>query len=654
MKKLTFIIASLLTFVFGSAAQAVLDPFDDQYGLIYSKPKQEKKKVWKRNNQKKRWQRKTVEKKKKVSKKKRTRRTKRAKETNTVRTEPRGASRPEVAIVPQRQTQPRSQPTRTPVPARVVSAAPVRQVAPAPRQILDVNGRPVDVFNVNDEIEFIRADLSSVPDYKKVNARRPAPSDDTVVSTYASQGDPLIWTTNGVDLSLKGRSLMNFINTVDRHGLYPEEYTQEIGSSLTNREHAMGKAYLMLARDISIGRLNPKKADTDWFITQPDADYGSLLMSAKNTGNISTLLNGMFPKNKVYWALVRELERMRHQSSYIGNWPSFPVAGSKLYVGVRNRHVALLRERLFASGHLAYNSGSELFDQELHEAVMRFQGESGMNQDGIVGKGTRKRLSKPMSRHMEQILASLERFRWLPKNLGDRYIVVNTAGYELNLIEGGNTALNMRIVVGQKRHGSKNHETPSFNRTMKYMEINPRWNVPASIASKELLPLAQKNRKYFKEHGYRVYSSSGKELDSTTVDWNKFQVGQRLPMRIVQKPSERNALGQMKFMFPNKYAIYLHDTPQKHLFSKDKRAFSHGCVRLADPVSLATKVLGKSEGEVNRLVSKGDNKTLFPKAEIPVYIVYMTAWARDNGSVVFYDDGYDRDHRMFHNFTPRV
>jgi len=502
------------------------------------------------------------------------------------------------------------------------------------------------------EREILKLPPSYSRPYKKVNARRAGPSVESITASYQKLDIESIWVEATGGLNDKGKSLLKYIQTVGKHGLKPAEYyLSKINQALTSGEEIdklMSRVFIKLVNHATLGRLIPKKADTDWYIVQSGIDQDAALKRVLDTYDVVSYIESLFPQTRQYKSQLRAYEKIDTQVQR-GGWTEFPVAGPRLQQGSRHAHVSLLRQRLRDSG---YGGGFEgnVFGALLKAALIRFQGDHGLNADGVLGRLTRLTLAKSAEQRKKQIETTLERLRWLPKHMGNRYIVVNTAGYELNVIENDRSTLQMRIVVGKKRRSNSNHETPSFSRQMRYVVLNPKWYVPASIASKELLVLAQKDPNYFKRNGYRVYDSKGM-VNSSLVNWNNYVRGEKLPLQIVQNSGRDNALGKMKFMLPNKYNIYLHDTPQKWLFSRDRRTFSHGCVRLSDPMSLATKVLGKTKNEISKMISSGRNRKVNLEQNIPVYVVYLTTWVRDDGTVIFFDDYYDRDSRMQHNFS---
>ena len=431
---------------------------------------------------------------------------------------------------------------------------------------------PKKIISMADRV-MLRPSASFTKKYRKINARRSVASAGSVKSVLASMLVGNIFTLDG-KLNSKGKGLVEFLYTVEDHGLRRSDYNlAALESGHADLESIAATAYVRLTNDLLLGRLDPKKADYDWHIKQNDkVTTEAILQSAYGSSDIFGVLSRRAPQSSFYQNLVDALKAYSRKSE----WPSFPTAGPKLDTGISHRHVVLLRARLVASKHLSYNSQSQVFDYSLKKAVSRFQKENGLNSDGVVGRRTRVALSGGLRSDMMKIKQSLERLRWMPNVMPRRYVIVNTAGYELNLVENDRSILRMRTVVGLKRRNGKNHETPSFSKLMSHVVVNPRWHVPASIMSKEFLPKVQRRSDFFERNNYTLYSSNTKKVvKGSSVDWSQYIKGERIPYYAVQNSGSQNALGKIKFMLPNKYSIYLHDTPVKSLFKKDRRSFSH-------------------------------------------------------------------------------
>lgn len=274
-----------------------------------------------------------------------------------------------------------------------------------------------------------------------------------------------------------------------------------------------------------------------------------------------------------------------------------------------------LRRRLVVTGDLV-GAGYPDFDEETGKAVRRFQQRSGLDADGVVGEKTRRRLNASVESRIRQIEINLERWRWLPHDLGERYVLVNIAGFRAGLYDGDHLTLGMRAIVGKPYR-----KTPIFSDTIRYLVCSPYWNIPRSIAEGEIWP---KGRAYMAQHDIEVVQGR----------------------RLRQRPGPENALGRVKFIFPNRFNVYLHDTPARELFARSSRSFSHGCIRLEKPIDLATELLAGQGWSRDRVLAAADSvteSTVHLDHPIPVHILYWTAWADENGLVQLREDVYGRD-----------
>lgn len=294
-------------------------------------------------------------------------------------------------------------------------------------------------------------------------------------------------------------------------------------------------------------------------------------------------------------------------------------------------------------------SCEEIFDEDLKNAVISFQKSHGLYADGIVGLQTQKFLNKSAKEKIEQIRVNLERMRWLPRDFGEKYLLINIPDYRLKMVENNDIKLNMAVVVGEKKH-----PTPIFSDNMSYIVLNPNWNIPESIAKKEILPKLLKDPNYLASKGIDIYQGWHKDsekVETTEVlDTLILQDVEAVPnFRFTQGPSDENPLGKMKFMFPNKHAVYLHDTPAKSLFNNARRAYSHGCIRLSRPDELLMTIANDDKNlNIEKVTQILETETEKEKAiglskKIPVHIIYLTSWVDDNGELQFREDIYDYD-----------
>ena len=344
-------------------------------------------------------------------------------------------------------------------------------------------------------------------------------------------------------------------------------------------------------------------------------------------------------KNRFFRGLANGLDFYRTIRAD-GGWPTIP-AGPSLKPGMKDARVPLLRQRLSITGdYIGENLTGTAYDAELREAVVAYQNRNGQEPDGVLGKASIASLNISVDQRIRQLEINQERWRRMPASLGKRFVLVNMAGFELDVIEGDRTVLEMRVVVGKDYHS-----TPMFSDMIQTIEINPYWNVPASIANKELAPSYVSGTAKAAAQGFEIVQG-GKAQPIDSVNWSSFQ-GKALPFNIRQRPGPANALGEMKFLFPNKYNVYLHDTNARSLFAKTVRAFSHGCVRIQKPRELAEYLLrANGDWPRERIDAAVAGKATVPitlRQPVPVHLAYMTAWVDRQGFIQFRPDIYGRD-----------
>ena len=324
-----------------------------------------------------------------------------------------------------------------------------------------------------------------------------------------------------------------------------------------------------------------------------------------------------------------------------GGWPVVP-GGPALRRDRDDSRIPLLRRRLFATGDLATaETGDLLFDGRLEAAVRRAQRRHGLRADGVVGPRTLAALNVPVQYRVEQLRVNLDRRRRMPVDFGTHYIFVNMADFTMKVVEGPRTVLTMKVVVG-----TPYRQTPLFSADMSYIDFNPFWNIPRRIAAEEIVPKAREDADYLDRQGIRVLGSGESqpgEIPYREIDWGAAG-GQSFPYRLRQDPGPLNPLGRVKFMFPNQFAVYLHDTPARGLFDRDIRTFSHGCIRVEKPAALAAHLLPSlSMAEIEEIMEAGTRRVVRLARPVPVHLAYLTAWVNKDGSVHFRRDVYNRD-----------
>ncbi len=471
---------------------------------------------------------------------------------------------------------------------------------------------------------------------------------------YEGRGFGPAW-VDETGVTKQGRTLSRVLSAAGLEGLLPANYAAdaieaglqaEAPAELAALDFLMSRSLIHYGRDLSAGRVQPNKVDAELFIHPDPVKSLTLLSEAAATSDLQGFLLSLAPRSPNYARLKAALTIYRAVAEK-GGWSSLP-PGETLKPGMRDPQVRLLRRRLIEAGELeAAGTDPELFDPELETAVKSFQVRHGLDVDGAVGKMTRAALNVPVEARIEQMLLNMERRRWMPDELGERYIFVNLADFQLKLVDGPKTVFDTRVVVGLPYH-----RTPVFSGEMSYLVINPYWHVPPSIARNEILPKIKKDVNYLADKNFRVlsdWSANASILDPAKIDWQSV-TKQNLRYKFRQDAGDSNALGRIKFMFPNEHDVYLHDTPARALFQKPVRSFSHGCIRVQDPSGLAEFVLNGADGwdkeKVLAAIDTEQRQIVRLKQRLPVHITYLTAWVNKDGSVHFRDDIYGRDERL--------
>lgn len=474
-------------------------------------------------------------------------------------------------------------------------------------------------------------------------------------ASYAAREHRPLW-VDGKGPSKDVRSLLAAVCDAEADGLRAADYDTtgaqqalETAASapkdpraLAQVELALTGLYLQFARDLSVGRITPKEAR--WGIEGRKFDPAAALKPLADGGKVDGALDVLRPKHPEYGALKKALAALRELEAK-GGWPELP-KGKALEPGARDPRVALLRQRLHASGELdsAEAPEPELYDEKLAHAVRVFQARHGLEQDAVVGGETLSTLRVPVAKRIDQVIANLERWRWMPDELGERAILVNVPAFELQAREGGRIAKTMRVIVGLP-----DWETPVFASELDHVVFKPQWAVPKKILSDEILPKMKEDAAFAAKSGLRVYSENGDEIDPASVDWSAIdpEAGP-VPYKFRQPPGGENPLGHVKFLMPNRFAIYLHDTPNDRLFEKAYRSFSHGCIRVEKPVELTQFALRGTEGWDDLTIqqefeARGRSEAVKPSQPPRVYLTYFTAFVDDQGVLQLRTDLYKRD-----------
>jgi murein L,D-transpeptidase YcbB/YkuD len=450
--------------------------------------------------------------------------------------------------------------------------------------------------------------------------------------------------------------LFNVLDNIDLDGLDAADYHAATLEALrtelakvTTPDAVLTAQYDILLTDslirlgyhLLVGKVDPVELDNHWNMeyTIGGLDTTLKLATAIEQGRVTELVNDLRPQHPVYANLRAALARYREIARQ-GGWQAVP-GGTTLKPGMTDSRVAALRKRLAATADLpSADVNSTLFDGALEQGVKQFQRRHGLEADGLVGKGTLAAMNVPVEDRIEQIRVNLERARWVLHNLPDEYVLTDIAGFQVTYVRDGEVIWSSRAQVGKPYR-----KTPVFRSEISYLEINPTWTVPPTILYQDIIPKLQKDPDYLNRKNMRVLQNNGQPVDPDTIDWSKYS-RRGFPYLIRQQPGPQNALGRIKFMFPNKHAVYLHDTPSKSLFGRTERAFSSGCIRVENPYDFAELLLKSDEWRKERVLEVVDSqKTTRVNLPVPVTVIllYWTVNADAEGRVVFKKDIYNRD-----------
>ncbi|WP_244530209.1 L,D-transpeptidase family protein [Rhizobium sp. NFR07] len=408
-------------------------------------------------------------------------------------------------------------------------------------------------------------------------------------------------------------------------------------------ELALSQKALLFAQDMVRGRVDPNRISGYHDLKRKAVDLTATLAAISQGEQASAYLEGLAPKSANFQSLKNELATLKAEAVNAGDDIVLPdtlllkpgnsstdlpqivaVIEKKGSESLKSEHAATLT---------AYQKTPE-YTPELVELVKSYQSEVGLKADGVIGAATLRKMAghTPQDR-IGKLVVAMEQARWMPDDLGQRYVFINQPAFRVYYHDHGAEQFSMRVVIG-----SKAHQTFFFNDQIQTVEFNPYWGVPQSIIINEMLPKLRQDPSYLDRTGYEV-AVNGRVMPSSSVNW----YGSTSNISVRQPPSSDNALGDLKILFPNAHAIYMHDTPSKSFFQRDMRALSHGCVRLAEPRKMAAAVLGVSERDVDAEIAAGKNVAEKVTANIPVYVSYFTAWPNKDGAVEYFDDVYDRD-----------
>ncbi|MEN8231882.1 MAG: L,D-transpeptidase family protein [Thermodesulfobacteriota bacterium] len=453
--------------------------------------------------------------------------------------------------------------------------------------------------------------------------------------------------------------ILQFLENSRTEGLRPSDYAVQDILSLWKSRNSDDLARLdtlltinliKYAHDVSRGRLMPFKGDPQLFAEASDRHFKPVqiikrVLAAQDLASHLAYL----PPSHEYYRKLREALKEYRDIAAAGNWEKV-ADGKMLHPGDRDERLEQVRKRLEKKGGTEAGGEKEnSYDDQLVLKVKQFQKSFGLEGDGIIGPKTLAALNRSPEEIVDTIILNMARWRWLNIELGRRYILVNIANYELMAVEEGRRKIEMPVIVGKQQH-----QTPVFSRRIQYVDINPFWNIPSSIAANEELPELRKDQFYLADRKVRVFSSwedNAVELDSTAIDWQAVSSNDMKRYKLRQDPGPWNALGKVKFVFPNEYSVYIHGTPAQELFENNIRDFSHGCIRASRPLALAEFLLSEEKQEwplvrIQEIADMGERTVVRLSDPVAVHITYQTAWFDNSGEINFNSDVYGRDRRL--------
>ncbi|WP_421694231.1 L,D-transpeptidase family protein [Aestuariivirga sp.] len=472
---------------------------------------------------------------------------------------------------------------------------------------------------------------------------------EALVAQYAAQNYRPFWFTNG-KLSERGAAVLKLLAAAGTEGLEPQTYLPgglsafdapvpaDDPAAMARFDIDLTGAALRYARDASGGQFDPALLSRYHDVSPPWVPAAQAVKMLALSPFAAEYLKSLNPTHPAYAAMKSTLAELRAAD---GKPALNPVADGKIVKkGEADERIPAVRSRLDQLGYDVAASepvDPDLLDAELSVQLRLFQKAAGIKVTGALGPQTVAALNTDGTRRsIDKLLDNMERVRWLPSNLGGRYVFVNQPAYQAQVIRNGKPEWTTRVIVGKP-----DTQTPVFNDEMEFVVFNPSWGVPPSIIANEYLPKLRRDPAYLDKLGFKVVTQQGKVVPSRSIRWSSY--GRKIPYGIQQPPGAKNALGELKFLFPNTHNIYMHDTPFRELFERDVRAFSHGCVRVQNPQEFASVVLGWSPEQIADKVASPESETVRLKQKLPVHIAYFTAWPDETGKIDYFSDIYGRD-----------
>jgi len=479
-------------------------------------------------------------------------------------------------------------------------------------------------------------------------------SDEAVRNFYDAHNNMPVW-TNSWGHSLRAQGIHKTLQDSWKQGLNPKNYNvEEIERLLqpsgrmkpqnAELEILLTESIIAYGRDVTGMRVDPKKIGQKNEYWRQPLTAEEILKVVSAAPDAGAALEALGPQSRIYKALQNELVRLQTPDSDYDALLPLKFGGANIFLpGDSDRDVIALRKILNVPAAMGGDT-EMVYDKALVEAVMNVQQQAGLKPDGKIGAKTRTLLNKPMQQKIDQVLANLERLRWMEQTQPEKFVLVNIPSQMLWAIDNEQVVHAMPVVVGQVAR-----PTQSFKTEITGIRFNPTWTVPPSIKVKDMLPRLQADPYDLAKTGIDLYMN-GKLVDPGTIDWNLIPTSEVRKIRMVQSAGDDNALGQVRVLMPNEYDIYLHDTNHRDLFAQDDRFFSSGCIRMSEPHKIADFVLSKNKGwsvdKMMRYIDAGKTAEISAAEKIPVYIVYQSMWLDDKGRLVYGNDIYNLDKKL--------
>jgi murein L,D-transpeptidase YcbB/YkuD len=419
--------------------------------------------------------------------------------------------------------------------------------------------------------------------------------------------------------------------------------------TLTDKEDMMkldvllSDAFMLLGSHLYYGKVDPEKEGADWKMQRKESDLrlDLKLEEALENNDVAKELNMLAPRYCSYWMMKNELAFFLELDEH--SWPAIR-CDLTIRPGESNPLIPVIRKRLIKLRYKLSDTISMISDVEFEKQLRIFQNDWGLNPDGVIGKTTLEVLNSAPGMLINKLKVNMERFRWLPLQLTEKYIIVNIANFELDLIKGADTLISMRAIVGKECR-----KTPVFNDRMTYIVFNPSWTVPPTILREDVIPELLKGPGYLEKNNMKLLRNDGSELAYNEIDWSKISID-NFPYIVRQNPGSANALGRVKFMFPNSDNVYIHDTPSRGYFAREDRAISSGCVRVEKPFDLAVLLLSDTPDWVSTRIrdamQQDKEETVRLKMPVDVVLIYLTAWTDGRDRIQFRKDVYQIDENV--------